>query len=140
MSTRENGGGFGSCPSRCMLWKGSAVVALVAAMVVAAMGAENAERGDSPYAPTKGEWLCMSLNVQQALTGENGDTGDISVSYAYSPAKPDTITVVVRYPANLVTMEAIRAQTASAEQQVKAAAKLKGWDSWVKIETSVTEI
>ena len=126
--------------SRGLLWKASTAVALAAAVVVAVMGADQSERGSSPYTPTKGEWLCMSLNVQQALIGGYGDTGDILVTFAYSPAKPDTITVVVQFSREAGHRGSDPRQTAYAERQVMAAVELKGWDSWVKIERSVIEI
>lgn len=117
-----------------LMWRVLAAVAL-AAMFAVLMGADETERGDSPYTPTKGEWLCLNLNLGETFAETFRSA--VVVRYAYDPAKPDTIEIRVSYAPHLLSPEAVRLAIARAKNNARQAAERKGWDSWLKIEVNV---
>jgi hypothetical protein len=89
--------------------------------------------GAAPYTPTKGEWLCMLLNSRQALVNCRGVPSGADAEYLYDPSKPDTITIRLIFIDG--TNEAqLRRLADYATRHVTEAAKIRGWDGWLKTE------
>ena len=51
---------------RRVVWGGATAIVLTAVVAVL-LAADGADRGDDPYTPTKGEWLCLTLNVEETI-------------------------------------------------------------------------
>jgi len=114
-----------------------AVAAALAAAAAVFLGASEANRGASSYTPTQGEWLCMSLNIDELFSETY--RSPVVVRYLYDLARPDTIEIRVSYPPQLVTPEAVRMRVAQARLRTMEAAESRGWDVWLKLEVNVSE-
>jgi hypothetical protein len=103
------------------------------------LGAGSADNGGgAPYTPTRGEWLCVLLNMDEAAANDIQIPEGIGVRYEYDLAKPDTIQIEVVYTANVSAKERKR-RGKEAEQQARELARLKGWDGWLKTELKETK-
>ncbi|MBN2474917.1 MAG: hypothetical protein JXB62_09945 [Pirellulales bacterium] len=120
---------------RCVV-PASIAVALLATTAVL-FGADKSDGGASPYVTTCGEWLCLSLNVEEAQATIH--KSPVGVYYAYDPSKPDTIAIQVRYPPGLVAPEAVRNRAELARKRAIAAAALRGWDLWLQLDVQASE-
>lgn len=107
----------------------------LAAMLVAASprGTDTERGGASPYTPTKGEWLCLLLNSRQALVNRQRVTGGVVVRYLYDASKPDTMRIKVLFGEG-TSEEQVHRYAARAEHHAIEAAKVHGWQSWLKLE------
>ena len=107
---------------------------LLAAALGGSLPAEEPSGGLAPYTPTRGEWLCLSLNVEQALAdSEQIATSPVQVRFAYDRAQPDTIQIrLIVGPG--ATLPELQRRAAGAEQLARQVAQLRGWDSWMNLE------
>ena len=87
----------------------------------------------SPYVPTKGEWLCLFLNSRHALMNSERVPGGVAVHYLYDLTKPDTIRIKVLFTAG-TSEEQVRRYADRAEHHAIEAAKVHGWQNWLKID------
>lgn len=119
-------------------------VAAAAALAILGclLGADAVDDGGgATYTPTRGEWLCALLNMDEAAANNIQIPEGIGVRYGYDRAKPDTIKIEVVYTANVSVKERKR-RGKEAEQQARGVARLRGWDGWLKtvlLETKYTE-
>jgi len=110
------------------------VVALFVATLTASQNGAGIDRGGaSPYVPTKGEWLCLLLNSRQALVNSGRAWSGVTAHYLYDQSKPDTIRIQVRFTEGIGEEQANRCLV-RAEQHAIEAAKVHGWQDWLKIE------
>ena len=109
--------------------------------VVAALSGEEAgSKGAQPYTPTRGEWLCLFLNSQEALmNSEHFAAGTTTVRYLYDRSQPDTIRVEVFWSEG-TPLQQVRRQANEAERRVMEAAKVHGWQRWVKVDHGDREV
>ncbi len=112
-----------------------AAASLLAATLLAAArpGPDTDRGGASPYTPTKGEWLCLFLNSRQALVNSQRAIGGVAVHYSYDLSEPDTLRIKVLF-ADGTSEEQVRRCAARAEHHALEAAKVHGWQNWLKIE------
>ncbi len=128
--------GWSWFPWRRVSWILSLAAAslLVASMMAASRpGIETNRGGASPYTPTKGEWLCVFLNSRQALINSERVTDAVAVHYLYDLSKPDTIWIEV-LPMEGASEKQLQRRAAQAEYEVIEAAKVYGWQNWLKVE------
>ena len=121
---------------RTIVWIASCGVGLllVATWVLAAQRGADADRGGAaPYTPTRGEWLCLFLNSRQALMNSERAPGEIAVHYLYDSSKPDVIRIQLRFGEG-TSEEQIHRYAARANEHAIEAAKVYGWEKWLKIE------
>lgn len=113
---------------------------LIATFVAAShAGAGVVQGGASPYVPTKGEWLCLLLNSRHALMNSERVPGAITVHYLYDSSNPDTLRIKVLYGGG-TSDEQVRSYEAQAEQDVREAAAVRGWQDWLKIERRTEQV
>jgi hypothetical protein len=107
---------------------------LVAALVATAQTGTDTDRGGaSPYTPTQGEWLCLFLNSRQALSNSARAPGGVAVHYLYDESKPDIIRIQVLFGEGTSQEQVHRCGTRAAYHATEAA-KVHGWQKWLKIE------
>jgi len=112
----------------------------VATLVAASQTGFGKDRGGaSPYTPTKGEWLCLFLNSRQALVNSQRAIGGVAVHYLYDSSKPDTIQIKVLFGEG-ISAEQVHRRAARAEYHAAEAAKVHGWQDWLKIEREERKI
>jgi hypothetical protein len=117
----------------CILSCGIALL-LAATLVSASQNGIHKDRGgDSPYTPTKGEWLCLFLNSRRALVNSERSLAGIAVHYMYDRSKPDTLKIQVLY-VDGVGEEQVHRCSDRAERHVTEAAGIYGWQDWLQIE------
>jgi len=120
-----------SCGAAALL---VAMSLLVATLVAASQsGPDKLRGGASSYTPTKGEWLCLFLNSRQALINSQRAIGGVAVHYLYDLSKPDTIQIKVLFGEG-TSEEQVHRSAARAEYHATEAAKVHGWQDWLKIE------
>ena len=102
-------------------------------------GSDVDNDGASPYAPTRGEWLCLLLNTQEALFSREQQPDDVAVRYLYNRSQPNKIQIALLYSSNVNARE-VRRQAKFASEQAVEAAKLRGWDKWLKVELTQTQL
>jgi hypothetical protein len=118
---------------RRVFW-GTILVLALAAVVTSVTGGEPDRGGRVPYTPTQGEWLCMNLNMDQALADSEAiATSGVYVRYVYDKSNPDTIQITLVYGPSGTNSE-LQARAAAAEKHVHDVARLHGWEQWVKVE------
>ena len=122
-------------PARRRKWFwGTLLVLALAVAVTSVTGGEPDRGGRVPYAPTQGQWLCLNLNLDQALADSEAiATSGVHVRYVYDKSNPDTIQITLFYGPNATTSE-MQARAAAAEKHVHDVAALHGWEQWVKVE------
>jgi hypothetical protein len=112
----------------------SAASLLVVTLVAASESGTAADHeGASPYTPRKGEWLCLFLNSRQALVNSELARSGIGVNYFYDLSKPDSIQIEVLYCQG-TRDEQVQRWEALAKRRATEAAKIHGWQNWLKIE------
>ena len=89
--------------------------------------------GQQPYTPTRAQWLSVALNSTNIISNPVSHKG-LSVVFA-SDSKRDTIKIIINHPKEL--SQVVETLIAHQKSRVLAAAKLHGWDSWLKIEVHV---
>jgi hypothetical protein len=102
-------------------------------------GGDVNQGGAASYTPTQGEWLCLMLNTQEALFASEQQPDGVAVRYVYDRSQPNKVQIVILYSANVSAREVER-QIKAAEQNTFEVAKLRGWDSWLKIEVTKTAL
>jgi len=112
---------------------------LLMLLVPAAHGQDDGGSGGDPYLPSKAEWLCMTLNVKQAVHAAYRSLGDVAVRFTCDDARPDTVEIVLTYPPTLVRRQAVERRAEKAKDFLMEAARRRGWDSWLKVEVRVVE-
>ena len=115
------------------LFFGAILVLAATAVAVPILGSDAGKGGASAYTPTQGEWLWLVLNTERALVDSEQEPLEVSVRYLYDRSKPNTIQIELLVNANAAG-EAVRRQAAAAQERAKEAAKIRGWDGWLKIE------
>ena len=121
---------------RTILWILSCGAAtLLAATLVAASqrGTETDHGGASLYTPSKGEWLCVLLNSRQALINSERAPRGVNVHYVYDLSKPDVLRIRLLYVEG-TGKDQVHICAVRAEQHAIEAAKVYGWQNWLKIE------
>jgi len=121
---------------RTVIWIVSCGAAsfLVATLMAAPQRAADTERGGaSPYTPTQGEWLCLFLNSRQALMNSERPPRGVDVHYLYDLSKPNVLRIELLYVEG-TGKEQVHICAARAEQHATEAAKVYGWQNWLKIE------
>ena len=90
--------------------------------------------GQQPYTPTRAQWLSVILNSTNIISNPIPHKG---ISVVYVPdSKRDTIKIIFEHPKEL-SQDTIDTLIAQQKDLVLDAAKLYGWDSWLKIEVHV---
>jgi len=113
---------------------GGAALLLVATLLAASPLGTNTDRGGaSPYTPTKGEWLCVLLNSRQALINSERAPRGVDVHYLYDLSKPDVLRIRLLYVGG-TSKDQVHICAAKAEHHATEAAKVYGWQNWLKIE------
>ncbi len=120
---------------RRFVWILSCGAAIFVATVVAASQREaGADRGGAtPYTPTRGEWMCLLLNSRQAVANSQR-SGGLAVRYVYDLSKPDTVCIEILYGEGTTSDDQLHLCAARAEHHAVEAAKVYGWQDWLKIE------
>ena len=90
--------------------------------------------GQQPYTPTRAQWLAVILNSTNIISNPIPHKG-LSVVYA-SDSKRDTIRIILGHPKEL-SQDIVDTLIEQQKSRVLAAAKIHGWDSWLKIEVHV---
>jgi hypothetical protein len=122
------------------VWAVAAIVAVVlGSFALAADPDSDADSGGASYTPTRGEWLCMLLNLDEAVSAEMQWAMGAGVRFRYDHNRPDTIEIEVLYNANVGANER-RNRAEHAERQARELAKIKGWDGWLKTKLTETKI
>ncbi|MEE8453066.1 MAG: hypothetical protein V3R99_14165 [Thermoguttaceae bacterium] len=133
----------GSRSGRKRRWPlGGSVVAAVALLMIlspAANGADDPGRGGDPYIPSQAEWLCLTLNVDDAVNAIYRSAGDIAIRYVWDESRPDTVEIFLSYPSKLVGPRAVEVRAEQAKSRLLEAAGRRGWRSWLKMEVRVIE-
>ncbi len=75
----------------------------------------------------------MFLNSRQALINSERVPDAVAVRYFYDLSKPNTVRIE-ELPAEGVSEEQLQRRAAQAEYEVAEAAKVYGWQNWVKVE------
>ena len=122
--------------NRRIVWivTGGAASLLAATLVAAAQrGVETDRGGASLYTPTKGEWLCLLLNARQALANSERAPRGVDVHYLYDLSKPDVLRIRLLFVAG-TSQDQVHICAARAEEHATEAAKVYGWQGWLKIE------
>jgi hypothetical protein len=113
---------------------------LVATLTAASPRETDKDRGGAePYAPTRGEWLCLFLNSRQALFNSERVPRGVDVHYLYDLSKPDTIRIELLF-SDGVGQSQLQHCAARAEDHVTETAKVHGWQNWLKIETAERKV
>jgi hypothetical protein len=102
-------------------------------MAASRPGNETDRGGASPYTPTRGEWLCVFLNSRQALINSERVPNAVAAHYLYDLSNPDTVRIEV-LPTEGVSEEQVQRRAAQAKYEVSEAAKVYGWQNWLKVE------
>ena len=90
--------------------------------------------GQQPYTPTRSQWLAVILNSTNIISNPIPHQG---LSVVYVPdSKKDTIKIIFEHPKEL-TQDQVDGLIEQQKSRVLAAAKVYGWDSWLKIEVHV---
>jgi hypothetical protein len=111
-----------------------AALLLVATLYAASQrGTETDRGGASPYTPSKGEWLCVLLNSRQALMNSERVPRGVNVHYVYDLSKPDVLGIRLLYVEG-TGKDQVRICAARAESYATEAARVYGWQNWLKIE------
>ena len=92
--------------------------------------------GQQPYTPTRAQWLAVILNSTNILSSPIPH-GGFSVKYVPDSTR-DTIKIIFQHPKDL-SQETVDGLIAQQKNLVLKAAKVHGWDSWLKIEVHVEE-
>ena len=92
--------------------------------------------GQQPYTPTRAQWLAVILNSTNTISNPIPHMG-LSVVYA-SDSKRDTIKIIFKHPKKL-SEDQVHRLIEQQKNLVLKAAKVYGWDSWLKIEVIVKE-
>ena len=70
-------------PRRLLGGSTVAAAALLMILLPAAHGADDAgggtDQGTAPYVPSRAEWLCLTLNVEQTVSAVFRSPGDVAV-------------------------------------------------------------
>jgi hypothetical protein len=111
---------------------------LAAAIPPSLVNAAEAPGGE-PYQLTKGEWLCLLLNMDVAMASCGQQPSGMVIRYRYDVARPNTIQIEVLCSPNVGAME-VQRRAAVAEQRLVKAAKARGWDQWLKTEVRQTAL
>jgi len=113
---------------------------LAATLLGAAQRGTDSDRGGaSPYTPTKGEWLCLLLNSRQALMNSELARGGFAVHYLYDKSRPDAIRIKVLF-GDGTSREHVHRYALQAEGDAIEAAKVHGWQNWLKIEVDEQKV
>ena len=90
--------------------------------------AQNQNEGDKPYTPTRLEWLAVQLNSElSSFTG---------VDVGYSARRNNTLELIIRYLPQ--TDRAILNKIVNLHKKhAIESAKVRGWDTWLKIKENV---
>lgn len=110
-------------------------LSLLLAPIVAASqhGVIPDQDGAASYIPTRGEWLCLVLNTQRALTNSEHTPRVSVIHFLYDRSRPNVVVIQVLSDLG-ANREQVRRCTARAERQAAEAAKTYGWQGWLKIE------
>ena len=114
----------------------SIAVPLLAAISIAVplRGHDDQSNGGSPYTPTRGEWLCLYLNVQEALLNSEHIPSETAIRYLYDRSRPNIIRIQV-LSGEWISPDRARHLAIAAQQDVAAVARAHGWERWLRTET-----
>jgi hypothetical protein len=122
-----------------LILAGGLLLVLVMAIAFPLSGDEPDSGGAARYTPTKGEWLCLFLNVRQALVNSEQIPTETAVRYLYDHSRPNTIRVEVLC-SETTPKEFVRHRATEAEREVQSAAQAYNWHKWLKIETTQRQV
>jgi len=112
----------------------------VATLVSASQrGNDTKPGGGATYTPTKGEWLCLFLNSRQALVNSERVPGPVAAEYLYDLSKPDTVRIQLLFSEGANEAQLSRC-AAQAERHAIEAAKVYGWQGWLKTEVGERKV
>jgi hypothetical protein len=125
-------------------WAVAAIVAAVLGSIALAADPDpnsdaDSDSGGALYTPTRAEWLCVLLNMDEAVSAEMQWAMGAGVRFRYDHTRPDTVEIEVLYNANVGANER-RNRAEHAERQARELAKIKGWDGWLKTKLTETKI
>jgi hypothetical protein len=116
-----------------ILSSAAATVVVATLMAASGPGNETDRGGASPYSPTRGEWLCVVLNSRQALFNSERVSNAVAVRYLYDLSRPDTVRIEV-LTIDGASEEQLQRRAAQAKNEATEAAKVYGWQNWLKVE------
>jgi hypothetical protein len=93
--------------------------------------------GNTPFVPTRLEWLEMYLNAGKSIPYSK-DSG-FGISYI-TDAHTDTLYMVVLVNQETVNPKALEGALHSSRRLVTAYVKRKGWSDWLKIEERLENV
>ncbi len=95
--------------------------------------APTQNEGNTPYTPTKLEWLILLCNVSRI-----GDEGKVQIEFGQHPEKPNCIRATISYPKD-TDARLVKYYAKHAKDTAMGLGKQRGWD-WVDVQVETAQV